>query len=167
MRINKNIILKGKIIFDPENRTRKHNRQSDWKRVAIVAFEGDMNHYYAWFVQRRYGIELNSTHIRGSHVTFINDAIREISGGDVNWDLVRERWDGKEISINLNPDVRTNGKYWWLSAKSRSFDKIRKELGMGKPYFDYHMTIGSANERNIDQSRYIHKLIEEFGIDYN
>ena len=33
--------MKGKIIFDPINVTKKHNDQSTWKKVAIVKFDCD------------------------------------------------------------------------------------------------------------------------------
>lgn len=39
----KNIIkVKGKIKFDPENKTNKHNNQATWKRVAMVLIEGEL-----------------------------------------------------------------------------------------------------------------------------
>jgi len=158
--------ITGRIVFDPDNVTRKHNRQADWKRVAMVMFEGDMAYYYAWFIERRYGIKLNHP-IRGAHITFVNDSIREIKGGNKVWEEVRSKWDGKEIEVSLNLDARTNVEYWWLRASSNSFDEIRTELGLGEPYFSYHMTIGFPNERNIEQSEYIHNLILKFGDDYN
>ena len=73
----------------------------------------------------------------------------------------------KEIEFSLNLDERTNVEYWWLRASSESFNIIREELGLGEPYFSYHMTIGFPNERNIEQSEYIHNLILKFGDDYN
>lgn len=158
--------MRGKIVFDVPNVTRKHNRQSDWKRIAMVMFEGDMAYYYAWFIERRYGIRLNHP-IRGAHVTFVNDSIKGVDGGDVKWEEVRKKWDGKEIEVTLNLDARTNVEYWWLITSSESFNIIREELGIGEPYFSYHMTIGFLNERNMEQSKYIHDLILKFGGEYN
>ena len=158
--------MRGKIVFDVPNVTRKHNRQSDWKRIAMVMFEGDMAYYYAWFIERRYGIKLNHP-IRGAHVTFVNDSIKGVDGGDVKWEEVRKKWDGKEIEVTLNLDARTNVEYWWLRASSESFSIIREELGIGEPYFSYHMTVGFLNERNMEQSKYIHDLILKFGGEYN
>jgi hypothetical protein len=161
-----NITMRGKIVFDVPNVTRKHNRQADWKRIAMVVFEDDTAEYYSWFIKRRYGITLNKP-LRGPHITFVNDSVREIKGGDEAWEEVRKKWDGKEIEVTLNLDVRTNIEYWWLRASSESFNLVREELGIGEPYFSYHMTIGFPNERNIEQSEYIHNLIMKFGGEYN
>jgi hypothetical protein len=161
-----NITIRGKIVFDVPNVTRKHNRQADWKRIAMVVFEDDTAEYYSWFIKRRYGITLNKP-LRGPHITFVNDSVREINGGDKAWEEVRKKWDSKEIEVTLNLDVRTNIEYWWLRASSESFNFVREELGIGEPYFSYHMTIGFPNERNIEQSEYIHNLIMKFGGEYN
>ena len=163
---NQNITIKGKIVFDVPNVTRKHNRQADWKRIAMVVFDDDMPEYYSWFIKRRYNITLNKP-LRGAHITFINDSVREIKGGDKVWEQVREKWNNQEIEVTLNVDVRTNVEYWWLRASSKTFDEVRTELGLGEPYFSYHMTVGFPNERNIEQSEYIHDLILKFGGEYN
>jgi len=163
---NQNITIKGKIVFDVPNVTRKHNRQADWKRIAMVVFEDDMTEYYSWFIKRRYNITLNKP-LRGAHITFVNDSVREIKGGDKVWEMVRKKWDGQEIEVTLNVDARTNVEYWWLRASSKTFDDVRTELGLGEPYFSYHMTVGFPNERNIEQSEYIHNLILKFGGEYN
>ena len=154
------IRIKGKIVFDPPNFTSKHNKQASWKRIAIVSFDGEMAEYYAWFIERRYNLVLNRP-LRGAHITFVNDSIREIKGGNEAWEEVKKRWDGKEIDVSLNLDVRTNAEYWWLRASSNSFDEVRTELGLGEPYFSYHTTIGFPNERNIEHSNYIHGLIKK------
>jgi len=152
--------LRGKIVFEPLNYTSKHNKQASWKRIAMVTFDGEMAEYYAWFIERRYNLVLNRP-LRGAHVSFINDSVKEINGGDKTWEEVKSRWDGKEIDIILNTDARTNGEHWWLKADSPMFETIRKELGLPDPYFNYHMTIGYANERNIEHSNYIHDLIKK------
>ena len=167
------LVLKGKIVFDPENRTRKHNRQADWKRIAMVHFEGDMAEYYSWFIERRYNLKLNKP-LRGAHITFINDSTKDLTKNftipieTVNdmWSTLRDKWDGKEIEITLNLNVRTNGEHWWLRATSPQFEELRSEIGLGRPFFNYHMTIGYANERNIEHSQYIVGLIDKFGGEY-
>lgn len=126
----------------------------------MLMLDGDMHLYYGWFIKRRYGIELNRP-LRGSHVTFVNDKMKD----DVLWNKVRDKWNGKEISIQLDVNAKTNSDYWWLKVVDgegkQYFDKVRKELGLGEPFFSYHMTIGWANEKNIDQSRYIHGLLKK------
>jgi hypothetical protein len=44
---------------------------------------------------------------------------------------------------------------------------IRSELGLGKPYFGMHLTIGYANEKNLEHSKYIHGLVTKYGGGYN
>jgi len=68
----------GKILFEPENKTKKHLAQASWKKVAMVMFEGDIAEYYAWFLKRRFNIELNPPQ-RGAHITFINDSIDDLN----------------------------------------------------------------------------------------
>ena len=154
------ISICGKLEFDPVNRTKKHKEQSSWKKTAMLMLDGDMHLYYGWLIKRRYGIELNRP-LRGSHVTFVNDKMRD----DALWNKVRDKWNGKEISIQLDVNAKTNSDYWWLKVVDgegkQYFDKVRKELGLGEPFFSYHMTIGWANEKNIDQSRYIHGLLKK------
>ena len=148
----------GTIFFDPENMTKKHEKQASWKRVAMVMFEGDITDYYAWFIKKRYSIVLNRP-LRKAHVTFIND--RE---GDTNgkWEEVKKIWDGKTVEVELDPDVRTNADFWWLNVQPNNIlDGIRDSLGLKEPYFSYHLTVGYPNEKNIDQSRYIHDLIKK------
>ena len=66
--------IKGKIVFDPINVTKKHNDQSTWKKVAIVKFDCDIYAYYSWFLQKRFNLFLNKP-LRGTHLTFINDIV--------------------------------------------------------------------------------------------
>ena len=122
----------------------------------MVMLKGDIAEYYAWFIRRRYSIVLNKP-LRGSHVTFIND--RE---GDTNgfWAETKDRWDGINIELILNIDVRTNAEFWWLRVEPHeTLNRVRAELGLGDPFFSYHMTVGYPNNKNEDQSRYIHGLL--------
>ena len=41
------VVLMGRIKFEPENRTKKHDEQSSWKRIAMVTIEGDVTEYYS------------------------------------------------------------------------------------------------------------------------
>lgn len=53
--------LKGRIFFDPPHITEKHRKQSEWKKVAYVEFEGDVKGYYRWFVKKRYNLILGES----------------------------------------------------------------------------------------------------------
>lgn len=169
------ITLKGKIKFDPVDKTAKHKKQASWKKVAMVVFDGDVCEYYAWFIKKRYSISLNRP-LRGAHVTFINDSLRDIGDGIYKWDRLKKKYDGKEIYVILNTDPRTDSDspsstyHWWLTVPEEAraeLHGIREELGLGRPYYGLHLSLGHANEKNQEQSAYIHRLIKTFGGSYN
>lgn len=165
------ITLTGRIGFNPEDKTNKHLFQSSWKKIAMVFIEGDVCEYYAWFLQKRYNITLNKP-IRGAHVSFINDSMRDLTQDNDKpeeeilqlWEDVKAKWDGKEIDIVLDLNAKTDGRIWWLNIpeeERHGLQAIRNELGLGRPFFGLHMSIGYANEKNIEQSVYIHELIKQ------
>lgn len=165
------VVLVGKIVFDVENKTKKHNSQSSWKYIAMIMFEGDDCEYYSWFLKKRFNLDLNKP-LRGAHISFINDSFNDINKGtnknlkQVNdiWKKVKKKWHGKKIPVMLYLTPKTDGKYWWLNVHNQYYDKlmnIRKEVGLGRPYFNFHMTVGYANNKNINHSLYIQSLIKE------
>ncbi len=164
------LTLTGKIGFDPINKTNKHELQASWKKMAMVFMDGDITDYYAWFINKRYNLELNKP-LRGAHVSFINDSLKDLSLNgqltneevETHWTLVKNKWHGKEIPVVVNLNPRTDDTHWWLNIphEERLFlQSIREELGLGKPFWGLHMTIGYANEKNIEHSKYIHRLIK-------
>lgn len=163
------ITLEGKIIFDPMDRTNKHMKQSSWKRIAMVKLDGDICDLYTWFIERRYNLKLNKP-LRGAHISFINDSIKKLGDYDDKWRYLKEKWDGKTISITLSvdPNIGPTG-HWWLTIPEeyrKELHSIRKEVGLGRPYYGLHMSIGYSNEKNIEQSKYIDRLIKNFGRNY-
>lgn len=163
--MNDRITLIGKIGFEPANKTKKHEKQASWKSVAMVFIDGEVAEYYAWFIKRRYNLVLNKP-LRGAHISFINDRIGDMtlngqrSVEDVNrlWSEVKAKWDGKEIEIVLDLSPRFDKTHWWLNVAHESRTElhgIRAELGLGKPYFGLHMSLGYANERNLIHHKYI------------
>lgn len=164
------IVLVGKIEFEPEDKTKKHEEQSTWKKTALVLLDGDVTDYYSWFLNKRYNIKLNRP-LRRSHVSFINDSIWDLqqngkrSKNEVNylWNKTKNKWNGVEIPIMLDLRPRTNDVHWWLNIPNEYRDRlhsIRAELGLGRPFFGLHMSIGHVNEKNIEHSKYIHSLIK-------
>lgn len=164
------ITVYGKINFEVENKTKKHNIQSSWKRVAMINFNDDLSSYYAWFIERRYNLVLNRP-LRGPHISFINDSIKDLSINgtktieevDATWDAVKKKWDKKKIEVVLDINPRTDDRTWWLNIPQEERELlhgIRAELGLGRPYWGLHMSLGYANEKNIDHSIYIHNLIK-------
>jgi len=171
------ITVTGVIEFDPENRTKKHEAQGSWKRVAMVKFpKSDLCGYYAWFINKRYNLPLAEP-LRFSHISFINDRESDTNG---KWEEVKKTWNGKKVNVTLSVDAKTDATHWWLivpEEERKQFDTIRTELGLSDPYFDYHMSIGYARDShdNIDHgnnavkairqneahARYIHELIKK------
>lgn len=169
--MNDRIIFSGKIGFEPENKTKKHNAQSSWKKMAMVSIDGDVTDYYAWFIKKRYNLILNKP-LRGAHISFINDSLKDLSLNDTRsmeeidavWDAVKLKWDKKIIPVVLDLSPRTDDRTWWLNIPHDErglLQGIREELGLGKPYWGMHMSIGYANEKNLYHSEYIHNLIKE------
>jgi len=165
------ITLSGKIGFEPENKTKKHNAQSSWKRMAMVHLDGDITEYYAWFIQKRYNLVLNKP-LRGAHISFINDSIKDLSLNgtktmeeiDATWNAVKTKWDKQTVPITLELSPRTDDKHWWLRVADESrhdLHVIRAELGLGKPFWGLHMSIGRAEHRHYEHSQYIHSLIKQ------
>jgi len=168
--MNNKVTLMGKIGFEPVNYTKKHSMQASWKRVAMVFIDGDVTEYYSWFLKKRYNLTLNKP-IRGAHISFINDSLKDMSNNglksleevDKVWNNVKNKWDGVEIPIMLSLEPKTSDKHWWLNIPHDYRDRlheIRAEVGLGRPTFGLHMTIGLANEKNIEHSKYIHTLIK-------
>jgi len=182
-----NIKIYGKIVFDPKDVTKKHADQASWKRMAMVMISGDITEYYAWFLKRRYNIELSKP-LRGAHISFINDSIRDIQSGlkcnekqaKKAWVKLKKKYDGKKIEIILNISPRSDGYHWWLNVPNEfrtELHSIRNEVGLGRPHFGIHMSIGRAEDKygvydsetnavkakklNLAHSKYILKLINK------
>jgi hypothetical protein len=60
----------------------------------------------------------------------------------------------------LNP--KTDGRTWWFNVPDEErelLQSIRTELGLGKPFFGMHMSLGYANEKNIEHSEYLFNMM--------
>jgi hypothetical protein len=169
--MNDRITLSGKIGFEPENKTKKHSNQASWKKMAMVFIDGDVTEFYSWFIQRRYNLILNKP-LRGAHISFINDSVKDMSLDgkrtldevDVLWEETKKKWDGKIIPVVLDLSPKTDDRTWWLNIPHEErglLQSIREELGLGRPYWGMHMSIGYANEKNLYHSEYIHGLIKQ------
>jgi len=177
--------LTGFIKFDPPDVTNKHIKQSSWKKVAMVHIGGDVCEYYSWFLRKRYNLKLHKP-LREAHVTFINDRISDVND---KWDEVKKKWDNKKIDIIIDLSPKTDSSepnsdhHWWFNIPHEyrgKLQSIRSELGLGKPFFGLHMTIGRAVDYTTDDfepgvmkskemcvyhSIYIHQLFKNGFID--
>jgi len=161
MKLSDNLIqYTGKILFEPNNITKKHENQASWKRVAMVMLSGDICEYYAWFLKKRFNLEFIKP-IRGAHITFINDSVNDIGENLGKWEELKNKWNGKKINIVLNTNYYSSGKHWWQIVDFDHRDElqsIRSEIGLGKPNFGLHMTVGIVNEKNLEFSQYLNIL---------
>ena len=170
MKKTNTISLPGKIHFDPTDKTKKHISQSSWKKMALILFDGDVSEYYSWFIERRYNLKLNKP-LRGAHISFFNDSVNDLKIANPNkdiqklWNDLSLKWNNKIINVQLDTDVRSDGEHWWLNIPEecrKPIHDIRAEIGLGRPFFGLHMTIGTANEKNLFHSNYILNLIRIF-----
>lgn len=134
--------VKGIIEFSPEDKTKKHASQSVWKRVAMIRTNCEMDRYYAWFLKKRFNLELNKN-LRGTHVTFISDRLDEKI-----FEQASTIFNGKEIEFYVETEPRSNGSHWWLRVYCPEAESIREVMGLSRePYFGLHLTIGHAVEK--------------------
>lgn len=158
--------LEGTIYFDPEDVTNKHKSQASWKKMAMVVFNGDVAEYYAWFIKKRFNLDLSKP-LRGAHISFINDSIDEMTTHckttaerQALWSKVKKKYHKKKINVvlDLRPHIET--PHWWLivpHSERGELQAIRDELGfinkktgLSRPYFGMHMTIGTAVDKRSD-----------------
>jgi hypothetical protein len=153
------IKYRGILEFSPEDKTRKHRSQSVWKRVAIIKTDCDLDRYYAWFLKKRFNLELNKN-LRRTHITFINDRLDK----DV-FNQAAKVFNNKEIDFYLEIEPRSNGQHWWLRAHSPDSENIREAMGLSRdPYFGLHLTLGYVNEKYLDHSKYILDQCKRFNL---
>ncbi len=153
------IEVTGNIKFEPEHVTKKHIKQYDWKRTAIVHTECDLYLYYAWFIRKRFNLELIRP-LRGTHMTFINEVVDY-----EKFEEAKKIFDNKPLKFYHGIEPRSNGDHWWLRAYSQEAEEIRTMLGLERhPFFTFHVTIGRAAENILPHSRYILEKCKEFGI---
>lgn len=154
------IIIPAKIVFDPVDKTKKHVKQSTWKKVVMFEIGGDLSEYQGWFIKKRFNLDLNRP-LRKAHMTVVNDKISDIKNLS-NWEKIKKDLNGREVEIEVDFNrIRTDGKHWWVCGESNEAVMTRRTLGLSdRPYYGYHITIGHANEKNIEHSRYLHRLIK-------
>lgn len=154
------IQITGKIQFDPENITKKHENQSTWKYTAMVLFDCNVDAYYRWFLNKRFNLNLVFP-LRNPHVTFINDKVTDLE----KYYEGKAKWDGETITVEYELDPRSNGKHWWMRVISDELKSIREDCGLTfQPYFGLHLSLGYVNDRDLEFSEYILRQRINFGI---
>jgi len=153
--------LKTVIQFDPPNLTDKHEKQSEWKKTVVCLADCDIDKYYAWFLEKRFNLKLNRS-IRKAHITIVADRITDKE----KYQQAKEIFNGKEVTFTYDPEeIRSNGEDWWVKVYNTDIEAIREFAGLNrKPFFNLHMTIGYANEKNLFHSEYILRNILKFNL---
>lgn len=149
--------VKGILDFSPADKTRKHKSQSSWKRVAIIKTNCDLDKYYAWFLKKRFNLELIKN-LRGSHITFISDRLeKEI------FDDASKIFNKKEVTFYIDLEPRSNIEHWWLRVYCPDVENIREVMGLSRdPYFGLHLTLGHVREEDMAHSEYIINQCKRF-----
>jgi hypothetical protein len=134
--------VRGILDFSPEDKTKKHVSQASWKKVAMIRTNCELDRYYAWFLKKRFNLEL-VRNLRGTHVTFINDRMDAKT-----FNQFAELFAGKEIDFYVETEPRSNGEHWWLRVHCPEAESIREIMGLSRePFFGMHLTLGRAEER--------------------
>ena len=163
--MDKNLIIgKGILKFDPSNRTKKHNKQSSWKKTAMIVVDDDTHKYYQFFIERKFqfiqGKKGNTNWIndplRGTHVTIINDRI----GNMDMWEKLKKKYNNTEVYFfyNIKDGLRNNGSHIYYKVECPMGDEIRKDGDLGDPYFDFHITIGRVDDSSISKKSHIERV---------
>lgn len=95
--------------------------------------------YYRYWIQRELGVRTCQPMAK-CHVSMIRG---EEPRDKAYWDTL----PGKQLSLTYSPDVRTNGKHWWVFVNAPEILEIRRKLGLSKPKYPLHMTIGTTVEK--------------------
>ena len=161
------IEFEGKIIISPPNKTKKHEKQKNWKRVGMIIFPGsDICEFYSHLLYKKYDIKLNKP-LRDSHLTFVNDdflrdSILPNDEKEIAWSNFEKKYNNQKIKVILDISrYYTNGTHYWLiipHEHRNNINEMRREIGLSKYFFGLHLTLGTINENNKIQSDYIIEL---------
>lgn len=144
-----NVIVKGKLRFDVKDITNKHKHQRSSRDIStsMVMLDFDYQGFYKSLLNLRFNkdnvgsLNLMSS-LRGSHVTFIKEPIK-------NRKFFRQAknfFEGQEIELELDffTGLQFSEKHCWFRVHENTRShlyKIRKSCGL-KEWFNLHMTVG-------------------------
>jgi hypothetical protein len=125
--------IHGKILFDPDDLTKKHQQQSSWKKHVIALIdEPDLCGYHRWYIEKRYNLKLAEP-IRGPHFTIVNDRLSDHKNSSEEiYQSVQNEWNDKIIEIQYEFAPFTDGTHWWLRARSNEATQLRMLLGLSQ-----------------------------------
>lgn len=146
----------GFIVFDPIPETGSIDKlfKPYW---AIIATNDDIDDYYRWFIQKRFGLLLQPS-AWGPHITFSAGYEPSIPG---TWENVKSKYQNSSIEFEYELTPKSDGEYWWLKVYCDEILKIRKELYVPDLKWTLHLTLGTPIPRQKEHSAYIHRIETE------
>lgn len=155
------LLAKGILHFDEELHTNKQKAQN-WKKFAAVELSCDIDNYYRWLLSRRFGVRLLPP-FRGPHITVISEMIgRDIT--EEAYSIIKKKYNNKEVSFEYEVSPKSDGNHWWLRIHSNDINFIRKEAGLGKPYWGLHLSLGYPHPKFVAHTNYIYNQCLKFNI---
>jgi len=149
------IRCRGIICFDPIAREGEKTTSKPW--WMIVKIEEDVGEYYRYQLKKRYRIHLVKP-LWGTHIS----VIRGEGILPSVWKETKERYDEKIIIFKIELLPKSNGEHWWMKVHSRMLENIRENTMLTRrPYFNYHMTLGTPKLKNLEHSKYIYSLYKK------
>lgn len=128
----------GKFIFSPQRPGLKKTHRS-FDNGIILKVDNGITEYYAWWLRRRYGIEVAKP-AWGTHITVVSDKDRVKDVKKFN--ELKQKLNGRIISIPHDVVLKKQWQFWVLEVKpTEDMLEIRRELGL-KENFPFHITIG-------------------------
>lgn len=117
----------------------------------ILLIDGDIQEYYTHFLHKRTGLILQKP-AWGPHISVIRG---EEPINKSEWGI----YDGLNIEVRYDPDLRTDGDHWWLRVECEAMLDLRERLGLARNgRFGLHLTLGRPIPRHLWLSNYYHKI---------
>ena len=106
----------------------------------LIAYADDeLCKYYRSLINREHrSIKLNPPR-HGAHITIIAGKYEEPANKEP-WG----RYQDEVIEFQYEPEVKTNGEYFWLTVSCPRFEQIRTELELNPTIpIPWHLTVGN------------------------
>lgn len=142
--------------YDPLPKKGKPDKMfKPWWMIGVTSC--DVAEYYSWFLRKRTGIVLMQP-AWGAHISVVRGEVPE------RQDLWK-KYHGATVTANIDPDIKTNGKHWWLRVECEDMKDIREELGLYRHgalryesgHIGIHLTIGNPAPTYLEISEYYHR----------
>ena len=108
----------------------------------IVKVDEEICRYYRNLIHFRYrSLQLNPSR-NGAHITAIAGKY-EIPDNDHKY--LWNAYEGEKIDFKYNPEINTDGEYFWMEVECKRIEEIREELGLTPRIIQpWHLTVGNV-----------------------